>query len=338
MTATTMAQALSAALHDAMRKSERVVLFGGENDHLDGAFHVTNGLVTEFGRWRCFTSRTSEVENLATAVGMAMYGYRPVIELTSGARAHPTFDQTIVELAMMRTCTRGQVGLPIVLRIPYGGGVGEGPRHDISSLACWTHIPGLHTVAPATVADAYSLLREAIDSPDPVVFLEPERMYWLTEDVGLPVRTQPLGRAVIRRAGSSATLIACGSAVPIAVAAADAAEGEEGWDVEVIDLRTLVPFDDATVVESVARTGRAVIVHESHGFHGMGAEVAARVAERCFGKLKAPVLRVAGWDVPSPAPNLEKYHLPSVDRVLCALRQVHDVPSCPAHEVHAPGT
>ena len=322
MTETTMAQALSTALHDAMRKNNRVVLFGRGVHQRKGVFDVTAGLTSTFGMWRGFDAQSSEAENLAAATGMALYGYRPVIELRLGTRAHPAVEQTLAELARMRTCTRGRVGLPIVLRVPYGGGFGEEARHDISSSAFWTHIPGLHTVAPANVADAYSLLREAIDSPDPVVFLEPERLYWETETVRLPVRTQPFGRAAIRRPGTSATLIACGSSVPVAVAAAEAAADDGVQDVEVIDLRTLVPFDDATVVESVKRTGRAVVVHESHGFHGVGAEIAARVAERCFDELKAPILRVTGWDIPSPSPNLEKYHLPSVDRVLRALHQV----------------
>ncbi|SDN57104.1 alpha-ketoacid dehydrogenase subunit beta [Allokutzneria albata] len=323
MAETTMAQALSTALHDAMRRSDRVILFGRGAGQFKRAFDVTAGLSGTFGPWRGFDTQSSEAENLAAAVGMALYGYRPVIELRLGTRADPPVEQTLAELARMRTCTRGRVGLPIVLRVPYGGGVGEEPRHDISSSAFWAHVPGLHTVAPANVADAYSLLREAIDSPDPVVFLEPERLYWETEAVALPVRTQPFGRAAVRRPGTTATLIACGASVPVAVAAAEvAAAGESGQDVEVIDLRTLAPFDDATVVESVKRTGRAVVVHESHGFHGVGAEIAARIAERCFDELKAPVLRVTGWDIPSPAPNLEKYHLPSVDRVLRALHQV----------------
>jgi 2-oxoisovalerate dehydrogenase E1 component beta subunit len=182
-------------------------------------------------------------------------------------------------------------------------------------------------VTPATVEDAYSMLREAIDDPDPVVFMEPKKLYWAGADVDLPARTEPFGRAVVRRPGQDATLLAYGPTVPLALEAADAAV-EEGWDLEVLDLRTLVPFDDATVAASVRRTGRCVVVQEAQGFAGVAAEVAARVQERCFHSLLAPVLRVTGFDVPYPAPKLEHVHLPGVDRVLDAVARLQwdDVP------------
>jgi pyruvate dehydrogenase E1 component beta subunit len=191
-------------------------------------------------------------------------------------------------------------------------------HHSDSSEAYYAHTPGLTVVTPATVADAYSLLREAIESPDPVVFLEPKRLYWAKDEVVLPARTQPFGRAVVRREGRDATLLAYGPAVPVALEAAQAAV-EEGWDLEVVDLRTIVPFDDETVTASVMKTGRAVVVAEAQGFAGVAAEIAARVGERCFHALEAPVRRVTGLDIPYPPPKLEHYHLPSADRVLDAV-------------------
>ncbi len=178
--------------------------------------------------------------------------------------------------------------------------------------------PGLTVVTPATVADAYALLRRSIASPDPVVFLEPKRLYWRKEELGLPVDTGPLGSAVVRRPGSHATVVAYGPAVSTALEAAEAA-AELGWDLEVVDLRTLMPLDDATVCASVRRTGRAVVVHEAHGFSGPGAEIAARITERCFYHLEAPVRRVTGFDVPYPPPLLESHYLPGVDRILDAV-------------------
>jgi pyruvate dehydrogenase E1 component beta subunit len=249
---------------------------------------------------------------------MAMNGLRPVVEMQFDAFAYPAFEQIVSHLAKLRNRTRGRVALPVVIRIPYGGGVGGVEHHSDSSEAYYAHTAGLRVVTPGTPGDAYTLLRLAIESPDPVVFLEPKRRYWAREATVLDHTGPALDRAVVRRPGSDVTLIAYGAMAGTALEAAEAA-GAEGYSVEVIDLRSLSPFDDDTVTASVRRTGRAVVVHEASRFCGYGAEVAARLSEQCFHYLEAPVRRVAGFDIPYPPPHLEDYHLPSVDRILDAI-------------------
>ncbi|BBJ37310.1 2-oxoisovalerate dehydrogenase subunit beta [Streptomyces antimycoticus] len=314
----TMAAAINSALRDAMDADDRVVLFGEDVGRLGGVFRVTDGLADEFGEKRCFDTPAAEAGILGTAIGMAIYGLRPVVEMQFDAFALPAFEQLVSHLAKMRNRTRGRVALPITVRIPYGGGVGAVEHHSDSSEIYYMSTPGLKVVTPATVPDAYSLLRQAINGPDPVVFLEPKRLYWTKETVCLPVRTAPLGRAEILRSGHHATLIAYGPAVATAVAAADEAAAA-GWRLEVVDLRTLVPYDDDTVSASVRRTGRAVVIHEAHGFAGPGAEISARVTERCFYHLEAPVARVTGLDTPYPPPGSEELYLPSTERVIAAV-------------------
>lgn len=250
-----------------------------------------------------------------------MSGLRPVVEMQFDAFGYPAFEQIASHVAKLRNRTRGALTAPIVIRIPYAGGIGGVEHHCDSSEAYYAHTPGLKVVTPATVADAYSLLRSAIDDPDPVVFLEPKKLYFASAETQLPARTEPFGRAVVRHQGTDATLVAYGPAVPVALAAAEAAQAE-GWNLEVVDVRTIVPFDDDTIAASVRKTGRCVVVHEAQGFAGVGAEIAARVQERCFHSLHAPVLRVAGLDIPYPAPMLEHTHLPSVDRVLDAVARL----------------
>ncbi|MGK5632188.1 alpha-ketoacid dehydrogenase subunit beta [Streptomyces sp. URMC 123] len=319
----TMAQALGRALRDAMAEDPTVHVLGEDVGTLGGVFRVTDGLAREFGDDRCTDTPLAEAGILGTAVGMAMYGLRPVVEMQFDAFAYPAFEQLISHVSRMRNRTRGAMPLPITVRVPYGGGIGGVEHHSDSSEAYYMATPGLHVVTPATVADAYGLLRAAIASDDPVVFLEPKRLYWSKADWSAenPEPVPPPGRAVVRRAGRGATLITYGPSVPVCLEAARAAEAE-GWDLEVIDLRTLVPFDDDTVCSSVRRTGRAVVVHESPGFGGPGGEIAARITERCFHHLEAPVLRVAGFDIPYPPPMLEKHHLPGVDRVLDAVARL----------------
>ncbi|MEV0090341.1 alpha-ketoacid dehydrogenase subunit beta [Streptomyces sp. NPDC050738] len=316
----TMAQALQRAMRDAMAEDPRVHVLGEDVGTLGGVFRVTDGLAKEFGEDRCTDTPLAEAGILGTAVGMAMYGLRPVVEMQFDAFAYPAFEQLISHVAKMRNRTRGAMPLPIVVRVPYGGGIGGVEHHSDSSEAYYMATPGLQVVAPATVADAYGLLREAIACDDPVVFLEPKRLYWSKADWS-PHPVEPIGRAVVRRTGRSATLITYGPSLPVCLEAAEAAK-EEGWDLEVVDLRSLVPFDDETVCASVRRTGRAVVVHESAGFGGPGGEIAARVTERCFHHLEAPVLRVAGFDIPYPPPMLERHHLPGVDRVLDAVARL----------------
>ncbi|MDX2704383.1 alpha-ketoacid dehydrogenase subunit beta [Streptomyces sp. PA03-6a] len=316
----TMAQALNRALRDSLAEDPSVHLFGEDIGTLGGVFRITDGLAKEFGDSRCTDTPLAEAGILGTAVGMAMYGMRPVVEMQFDAFAYPAFEQLVSHVAKMRNRTRGTMPLPLTIRVPYGGGIGGVEHHSDASEAYYAHTPGLHVVTPATVADAYGLLRASIASDDPVIFLEPKRLYWSKADwsADAPEEVAPIGRAVVRRSGRSATLITYGPSLTVCMEAAEAAV-QEGWDLEVVDLRSLVPFDDETVTASVRRTGRAVVVHESSGFGGVGAEIAARVSERCFHHLEAPVLRVAGFDIPYPPPMLERHHLPGVDRILDAV-------------------
>ncbi|CAM5623680.1 2-oxoisovalerate dehydrogenase subunit beta [Streptomyces spiroverticillatus] len=318
-----MAQALQRALRDAMAEDPTVHVMGEDVGALGGVFRITDGLVKEFGEDRCTDTPLAEAGILGAAVGMAMYGLRPVVEMQFDAFAYPAFEQLASHVAKMRNRTRGALPMPLTIRIPYGGGIGGVEHHSDSSEAYYMATPGLHVVTPATVEDAYGMLREAIASDDPVVFLEPKRLYWSKADWSpdTPAAVAPIGKAVVRRPGRSATLITYGPSLPVCLEAAEAATAE-GWDLEVVDLRSLVPFDDETVAASVRRTGRAVVVHESAGFGGPGGEIAARITERCFHHLEAPVLRVAGLDVPYPPPMLERHHLPGVDRVLDAVARL----------------
>ncbi|MFJ2346334.1 alpha-ketoacid dehydrogenase subunit beta [Streptomyces antimycoticus] len=323
----TMAQALGRALRDAMAADPSVHVLGEDVGTLGGVFRITDGLAKEFGEDRCTDTPLAEAGILGTAVGMAMYGLRPVVEMQFDAFAYPSFEQLISHVSRMRNRTRSAMPMPITVRVPYGGGIGGVEHHSDSSEIYYMATPGLHVVAPATVADAYGLLRAAIASDDPVIFLEPKRLYWSKADwsADAPEQVPPIGRAVVRRPATggrrSATLISYGPSVPVCLEAAEAARAE-GWDLEVVDLRSLVPFDDDTVCASVRRTGRAVVVHEATGFGGPGGEIAARVTERCFHHLEAPVLRVAGFDIPYPPPMLERHHLPGVDRVLDAVARL----------------
>jgi pyruvate dehydrogenase E1 component beta subunit len=314
----TMAAALNQALADSLASDERVVVFGEDVGTLGGVFRVTDGLAARFGEDRVFDTPLAESGIVGTAIGMAMNGLVPVVEMQFDAFAYPAFEQVTSHLAKLRNRTRGRLALPVVIRVPFGGGIGGVEHHSDSSEAYYTHTPGLRVVTPGTPADAYRLLRQAIGCPDPVIFLEPKRRYWSRETAILTPEGPPIDRAVVRRPGMDVTLIAYGGMVATALEAAEAAV-EEDWDVEVIDLRSLSPFDDATLAQSVRRTGRAIIVHEAAGFGGYGAEVAARLTEECFHYLQAPILRVAGFDVPYPPPHLERFHLPSTDRILDAI-------------------
>jgi 2-oxoisovalerate dehydrogenase E1 component beta subunit len=317
----TMAGALNAALADSLSADERVLVFGEDVGTLGGVFRVTDGLAARFGERRVFDTPVAESGIIGTAIGMAMNGLMPVVEMQFDAFAYPAFEQVTSHLAKLHNRTRGLITLPIVVRIPFGGGIGGVEHHCDSSEAYYTHTPGLRVVTPGSPADAYRLLRQSIDCPDPVVFLEPKRRYWSKETAVLTTDGPAIDRAVIRRPGTDVTLISYGGTVQTGLEAAEAAAGE-GWDVEVIDLRSLSPFDDTTVRESVCRTGRAVVVHEAPGFTGYGAEVAARLTEQCFHFLEAPILRVTGFDVPYPPPHLEHLHLPDTDRILDAIARL----------------
>lgn len=316
----TMAQALNQALHDAMEVDDRVVVYGEDVGRLGGVFRITDRLQERFGADRCFDTPLAESAIVGTAIGMAMYGFRPVVEMQFDGFTYPAFEQIVSHLAKMRNRSRGTVAMPVVIRIPYGGGIGAVEHHSESPEGYFCHTAGLKVVAPGTPSDAYSLLRRSVEGADPVIFFEPKRRYWLKEDVELPVETAPLGIAEVRRPGTTATLVTYGPTVRTCMEAAEAAE-DEGWDLEVLDLRTLNPLDRDGVAASVRRTGRAIVVHEAQVFGGIGAEVASQVAEEAFYHLEAPVLRVGGFDVPYPAAKLEEYHLPDVDRILDAVER-----------------
>jgi pyruvate dehydrogenase E1 component beta subunit len=323
----TFAKALTTAMTDAMRADDGVIVFGEDVAKLGGVFRITDGLMAEFGEQRCFDTPLAESGIVGMALGMAMNGMRPIVEMQFDAFAYPAFEQIASHVAKMHNRTRGRVKLPMVIRVPYAGGIGGVEHHCDSSEAYYAHTPGLKVFTPSSVADAYRLLREAIASDDPVVFMEPKKLYWSKEAVDLAALREEVeakasqkaeGRAVVVRPGTDATLIAYGPAVPPALAAAEAA-AEEGRSVEVVDLRTIVPFDDDTVSASVRKTGRAVVVAEAQGFASVASEIVARVQERCFHSLAAPVRRVTGFDIPFPPPKLEHWYLPSADRILDAL-------------------
>ncbi|MEH0108449.1 transketolase C-terminal domain-containing protein [Tersicoccus sp. MR15.9] len=323
----TFAKALNTALADAMAEDPSVVVFGEDVGTLGGVFRITDGLTARFGKDRCFDTPLAESGIVGMAVGMAMNGLRPVIEMQFDAFAYPALEQIFSHVAKMHNRTRGAVSLPMVIRIPYGGGIGGVEHHCDSSEAYYAHTPGLKIFTPATVADAYRMLREAIASDDPVVFFEPKKLYWSKETLDLAALQDSVesdgddraeGRAVLARSGTDATIVTYGPSVPTALAAAAAAEAE-GRSVAVLDLRTLVPLDDEAITAAVNATGRAVVVAESQGFVSVASELVARIQERCFHRLAAPVRRVTGFDIPYPSPKLEHHHLPSVDRILDAL-------------------
>jgi 2-oxoisovalerate dehydrogenase E1 component beta subunit len=315
-----MAQALNTALHDAMAADDRVVVFGEDVGRLGGVFRITDKLQERFGDHRCFDTPVAESGIVGTAIGMALYGWKPIVEMQFDGFAYPAFEQITSHLAKLRNRSRGTVKVPVVVRIPYGGGIGAVEHHSESPEVFFAHTAGLKVVTPSVPTDAYSLLREAIDDPDPVIFLEPKRRYWLSEDASLPVTTEPFGRAVVRRQGCTATLIAYGPMVRTCLDAATAGTDED-WELEVVDLRTLNPLDTELLISSIRKTGRAVVVHEAPIFAGFGAEVAARITEQAFYHLEAPVLRVGGFDIPYPPAKLERFFLPDTDRILDAVER-----------------
>ncbi len=320
----TMAKALNTALRDAMEADDRVVLLGEDVGTLGGVFRITDGLQKDFGELRVMDTPLAESGIVGVSIGLALRGYRPVAEMQFDGFSFPALDQIISHLAKYRNRSKGAVSMPVVVRIPYGGGIGAVEHHSESPETLYAHTSGLKVVTPATPADAYSLLRQSIESDDPVIFLEPKRRYWLKEEVDLPVTTEPLGTAKVLREGSDCTLVAYGPMVKVVLEAAAAAEEEGIGSLEVIDLRTLVPLDEDALVASAAKTGRMVVVHEAPQFLGMGAEVAARVSERAFLSLEAPVLRCTGLDVPYPPAKLEEAYLPSVDRILWTVQRALD--------------
>ncbi len=318
----TMARAINQALHDAMAADDRVLVFGEDVARLGGVFRVTEGLAETFGDGRCFDTPLAESAIIGIAIGMAIRGFVPVPEIQFDGFAAPAFDQIVSHLAKYRMRTRGDVDMPVTIRIPSFGGIGAVEHHSESTESYWLHTAGLKVVVPSTPSDAYWLLRYAIDDRDPVIFLEPKRRYWGRETVDTSVPAEPIGRAAIRRAGDDVTVLTYGSLVATALSAAESAH----YGLEVVDLRSLNPLDFDTIAASVRKTGRAVVMHEGPRTLGFGAELAARISEELFYDLEAPVLRATGFDTPYPPARLEKLWLPGVDRLLDCVEKAMSQP------------
>ncbi len=312
----TMVQAINAALHDAMAADERVLVFGEDVAKLGGVFRVTDGLAETFGEQRCFDTPLAESAIIGIAIGFAVRGFIPVPEIQFDGFSYPAFDQIVSHLAKYRMRTRGDIEMPVTVRIPSFGGIGAVEHHSESTESYWLHTAGLKVVVPSTPSDAYWLLRQSIASRDPVIYLEPKRRYWGREVVDTTAPGLPIGRAAIRRFGDDVTVLTYGGLVATALSAAELAADQHGWNLEVVDLRSLNPLDFDTVAASVRKTGRVVVMHEGARTLGFGAELAARIQEECFYDLEAPVLRATGFDTPYPPARLEKLWLPGVDRLL----------------------
>jgi 2-oxoisovalerate dehydrogenase E1 component beta subunit len=317
----TMVQAITDALRLSLREDPRVVVLGEDVGRNGGVFRVTEGLQAEFGEARVLDTPLAENGIVGGAIGMALYGLRPVAEIQFVDFIYPAFDQIVSELAKFRWRSAGQYACPVVVRAPYGGGIRGGLYHSQSPEAYFCHTTGLQVVIPSTPADAKGLLLSAIQGEDPVIFLEPKRLYRTSkEEVAEGDTRVPIGTARVARAGDQVTVIAYGAMVPVSLEAADQAAGR-GWSVEVLDLRTLLPLDAEAVLASVRRTGRVVIVHEAPRTCGYGAELAALLAEKALTSLQAPIARVTGYDTPFPY-TLEHTYLPDARRVLAALEHV----------------
>ncbi len=322
MATTTFYKALNAGLRRAMEDDDKVLMMGEDIGKLGGVFRVTDGLQKDFGEERVIDTPLAESGILGTAIGMAMRGYRPVCEIQFDGFVYPAYDQIVSQLAKMHYRSQGRIKLPIVVRIPFGGGIGAVEHHSESPEAYFAHTAGLKVVACSNPADGHLMIQQAIRSDDPVIFLEPKRRYHEKADIDLDIdafadSAYPLHSSRVVREGTDCTVVAYGPMVKTSLEAAVAAEGERS--LEVIDLRTLSPLDLEPVYASVQKTGRLVVVHEAPGNLGMGSEVAARVTERCFYSMEAPVLRVTGFDTPYPPARLEEEYLPDLDRVLDAV-------------------
>jgi 2-oxoisovalerate dehydrogenase E1 component beta subunit len=309
----TMIESIRDAMDVMMGRDEGVVVFGEDVGCFGGVFRTTHGLQQKYGRTRCFDTPISELGIVGAAIGMAAYGMRPCVEIQFADYVYPAYDQLVSEAARLRYRSAGQFTCPMVVRMPSGGGIFGGQTHSQSPEALFTHVSGLKVVVPSNPYDAKGLLISAIEDPDPVIFLEPKRLYngpfdghherpvtpWSKHELGeVPEGhyTLPFGKAAVRREGSALTILTYGTMVYVSLAAVE----ETGIDAEVIDLRTLLPYDLETIVESVKKTGRCVVVHEATMTSGFGAELVSLIQEHCFHSLEAPVARVAGWDTPYP--------------------------------------
>ncbi len=309
----TMIEAIRDAMDVMMARDDNVVVFGEDVGYFGGVFRATQGLQQKYGKNRCFDAPISELGIVGAAVGMAAYGLKPCVEIQFADYMYPAYDQIVSEAARLRYRSNAHFTCPLVVRMPTGGGIFGGQTHSQSPEALFTHVCGLKTVVPSNPSDAKGLLIAAIEDPDPVIFLEPKRLYngpfdghhdrpvtpWSKHDLGEVSDghySVPLGKAAVRRPGADVTILAYGTMVHVAQAAVD----DTGIDAEIIDLRTLVPLDLDAIVNSVKKTGRCTVVHEATLTSGFGAELAALVQRHCFYHLEAPVMRVTGWDTPYP--------------------------------------
>ncbi len=313
-----MAKAINLGLQRAMREDDRVLLMGEDIGTLGGVFRVTEGLKNEFGENRVLDTPLAESGIVGTAIGLAMRGYRPVCEIQFDGFVFPAFDQIMSQLAKQTSRHQGTQSFPVVIRIPYGGHIGAVEHHQESPEAYFAHTAGLRVLSPATPNDGYHMIQQAIQSNDPVIFLEPKARYWPKGDVELDGPPAPMHQSRVVRTGTDVTVVGHGAMVAMLLDAAEVAKGE-GISLEVIDLRSLSPVDYDPIIASVAKTGRLVVAQEAPGNASVGSEIAATVAERAFFHLESPVLRVSGFDVPFPPANLEGVYLPDVDRILDAV-------------------
>lgn len=313
-----IAKALTAGLQRAMVEDPKVLVFGEDVAELGGVFRVTEGLLAEFGPDRIFNTPIAESAIVGTAIGLAMRGYRPVVEIQFDGFVFPAFDQITTQLARLTYRSEGFLSMPVVIRIPYGGGIGAVEHHSESPEAYFAHTPGLRVVSPSNPNDAYWMIQQAISSPDPVIFFEPKRRYWQKGPVNLQTHPLPLHTARVLREGTQLTLVAYGPMVSTALQAAELA-ATEGVSIEVIDLRSMSPIDFAGILNSVQKTGRLIVASEAPVSFSVASEIAARVTEQAFFSLEAPVLRVGGFDTPYPPAKLEEIYLPDADRILEAV-------------------
>jgi len=319
MAVLTMARAINAGLAAAMREDRRVLVMGEDVGRLGGVFRVTDGLQAQFGEDRVIDTPLAESGIIGTAVGLAMRGYAPVAEIQFDGFVFPAFDQITTQVARLHLRSRGALAMRIVIRLPNGGGIGAVEHHSESPEAYFAHTPGLRIVTPSNPADAFTMIRQAVAHPDPILFLEPKRRYWDRGEVDLgsdPGPVDDLFAARVVRPGSDATLLCWG---PMVRTCLDAAAADTERHLEVVDARSLAPLDLPTIVGSVGRTGRLVVVHEAPVVGGLGAEIAATVAQECFYQLESPVLRVGGFCVPYPPARIEDVYLPDLDRILEAV-------------------
>jgi len=318
-----LGKALNAGLRQAMERDPKVVLMGEDIGKLGGVFRVTEGLQRDFGDRRVIDTPLAESGVVGTAVGLAMRGYRPVCEIQFDGFVYPAFDQIVSQVAKLRHRNEGRVAMPVTIRVPYGGGIGAVEHHSESPEAYFAHTAGLRVVTPSSAGDGHRMIQQAIASDDPVIFFEPKRRYWERDEVddASLLSGMPLHQARVIVEGTDATIAAYGPMVATALAAARIGN-EEGTSIEVIDLRSLSPVDFDTIETSVRKTGRLVVAQEASVFCGLGAEIAARVSERCFYHLESPVRRVGGFATPYPPSRLERHYLPDADRIL------HEVDRC----------